>query len=167
MKALTRWQPFVGGSLLEELPRSLDEFFRAGFEDSTLWPKAYREMAAWTPRVNVVETPEAFEIEAEVPGLAAEDIKVSLLGNQLTLEGERRHEEEKKEGEKVLLYERSYGAFRRTLTLPEAIDPEGVTAEAKDGVLKVHVKKSEAARPRQIPVATTEAGNEAGGEGNA
>ena len=88
---------------------------------------------------------------AEIPGVAAEDVKISLENNLLTLRGEKKQQAEEK-SERVHRYERSYGAFERTFALPTSVDPEKIDAQYSQGVLTVTIPKAERARPREIPV---------------
>ena len=96
------------------------------------------------PRVDVAEDEKAVTLTAEVPGVNEKDIDVSLVGDQLTIKGEKRSEHEEKkdvQGHVVHRTERSYGAFQRTITMPYQVDPEQVSAQFKDGVLTVTLPK--------------------------
>ena len=111
---------------------------------------------AW-PRVNVVETEEAYEIQADVPGMTAKDIDVTLHDGELRLEGKLATdgEEKNEDGDrKVLFSERRQLEFTRTFKLNVDVDAEAVTAAVKDGVLTVTLPKAEASKPRQIQVAS-------------
>jgi HSP20 family protein len=97
------------------------------------------------PRMDVAEDEEAVTLTAELPGVKENDIEVSLVGDQLTIKGEKRSEhDEKKEmaGRTVHRKERSYGAFQRTLTVPYRIEPDEVSAQFRDGVLTIRLPKS-------------------------
>jgi HSP20 family protein len=96
------------------------------------------------PRVDVSETDREVVLAFELPGVDEKDIDVSLSGDQLTVKGEKKaeHEDHKNEaGQVVHRVERSYGAFQRTMTVPYRVDPEHVSAQFKDGVLKVTLPK--------------------------
>ena len=96
------------------------------------------------PRVDVAEDEKVVTLTAELPGVNEKDIDVSLVGDQLTIKGEKRSEHEEKKdvaGHLVHRTERSYGAFQRTLTVPYQIDPSQVSADFKDGVLKITLPK--------------------------
>jgi HSP20 family protein len=96
------------------------------------------------PRVDVAEDERTVTLTAELPGVSEADVDVALEGDQLTIRGEKRSEHEnKKEQENFRLHrvERSYGAFQRTITLPYSVDPDQVTAEFRDGVLKITLPK--------------------------
>lgn len=107
-------------------------------------------LAEWMPTVDIVEDDKEYLITAELPEVKKEDVKVTVENGVLTITGERRFE--KAEKTKYHRVERSYGSFARIFALPDNGDPAKVNAEFKDGVLKVHVAKSEAARPKQIEV---------------
>lgn len=106
---------------------------------------------AWSPSAEIVEKPEAYIVTVEVPGMKAEDIHVDLTGNTLTVHGERKHEE-KKRNEHYQLYERRYGSFHRTFTFPAAVHADNVEADLKEGVLTLNVMKVEEGKPAKIKV---------------
>ena len=132
---LVRWDPF------EEMNRLHDHFFSG----KGLSKQAFRVA------VDIREEPDAFYVDAEVPGLAAEDIKVDVEKNVLTLSGERRLEKEETEGT-FRRVERQYGGFSRSFSLPETVDTENISADLKDGVLELKLPKKEAPTPKQISV---------------
>jgi HSP20 family protein len=108
-------------------------------------------VADWTPSVDISETEGEYQIKAEIPDVKKEDVKVTLEDGVLTIQGERKYEKEEK-GKKYHRIERSYGSFVRTFSLPDVIDEEKVKAEFKDGVLNLHLPKSEKAKPKAIDV---------------
>ena len=96
------------------------------------------------PRIDVAEDGQSVMLTAELPGVSENDIDVSLVGDQLTIKGEKRSEhDDKKESEGFTVHrrERSYGAFQRTITIPYQIDPDQVAAQFKDGILKITLPK--------------------------
>jgi HSP20 family protein len=99
----------------------------------------------------VTETPEAFVVETELPGIEPKDVEVSLIGDTLTVKGEKRSKEERKDAVRHSV-ERTYGAFARSVTLPGLVDPERLSATSKDGVLTITLGKREEARSRRISV---------------
>jgi|WetSurMetagenome_2_1015567.scaffolds.fasta_scaffold44379_2 HSP20 family protein len=105
----------------------------------------------WAPRVDILEQDGGYELVADLPGLKKEDIKIEIENNMLTLKGEKKLEEEKKD-KSYRLSERYYGEFVRTFALPENVDRDGIVAEFKDGVLTLEIPKTEKAKPRQIEV---------------
>ena len=109
--------------------------------------------SSWYPACDVFEDKEAVKIVAELPGVKAEDVKLSLENNLLTIRGEKKQEAEER-SERVHRYERSYGSFERAFVLPSTVDAEKISAKYENGVLTVVVPKVERARPREIPVRT-------------
>jgi HSP20 family protein len=108
-------------------------------------------VADWTPSVDISETEGEYQIKAEIPDVKKEDVKITLEDGVLTIQGERKHEKEEK-GKKFHRIERSYGSFARTFALPDVIEVDQVKAEFKDGVLSLHLPKSEKAKPKAIEV---------------
>lgn len=141
--AIIRYSPF---SDIDTFPG-----FRA-FEDTMnrlfAQPANHRP---WVPPVDIRETENELVLKADVPDVKFEDIDVRLENGTLTLKGERKFEEQKEQGGWHRM-ERSYGAFERVFTLPETINPEGVKADYKNGVLTVTLPKKEIAKPRQVKV---------------
>lgn len=113
----------------------------------------YRDSAAasWVPAVDVFEEADSIRITAEVPGVKPEDIEISVEGNLLTIRGTKEQEAEERT-ERVHRYERMYGVFERTFTLPASVDPQSIKASYDNGVLTVVLPKSEKAKPRRIEV---------------
>jgi len=105
----------------------------------------------WMPAVDVIEEKDTIRLVAELPGVRPEDVKISLENNVLTIAGEKKKEEEVKD-ERVRRYERTFGAFERTFTLPATIDPNKIVAKYEAGLLTVVLPKVEAAKPKQIMV---------------
>jgi HSP20 family protein len=103
------------------------------------------------PAVDIEEHPEGFTIRTELPGMKLEDVKITFADNQLVIRGEKRREEEKKDGN-FIRTERVYGQFERAFTLSQAVQPERISATYRDGVLEVSVPKAEEAKSREIPI---------------
>jgi HSP20 family protein len=105
----------------------------------------------WVPSMDLVETDDHFVLRADLPGLTDGDVSIELEDNVLTVAGERKAEhEEKKEG--FYRMERSFGQFRRSLTLPEGVDPDGISATFDKGVLEVRIPKPEERKPRRVAI---------------
>jgi len=104
-----------------------------------------------SPPVDVEETAEGYVFRADLPGMTEKDVKVSLVGDTLTLRGERRRETESESGN-VHRTERVFGAFERTFTLPAPVRGDQVKASYRNGVLEIRVPKAEEARVREIEV---------------
>ena len=146
MTALMRWDPFRE---LEEMSDRLNRMFARPATRTN--GKETMIVADWTPTVDISETDGEYQIKAEIPDVKKEDVKVTLEDGVLTIQGERKQEKEEK-GKKYHRVERSYGSFVRSFSLPEFIDEEKVKAEFKDGVLNLHLPKSEKAKPKAIEV---------------
>jgi len=108
-------------------------------------------VAKWAPLVDIIEHDKEYLIKAELPEVKRDDVKVTVQDDVLTITGERTLEKEEK-GNKYHRVERAYGRFARSFTLPEDTDGSKVAAEFKDGVLKVHLPKSERAQAKSIEV---------------
>ena len=106
---------------------------------------------SWTPQVDIFEGPNAIVLEADLPGVRAEDFRLSIENFVLTLQGERRLEKEAK-GEQYHRVERQYGMFVRSFTLPTTVQVDQVSAEFRDGVLRISLPKREEVKARQIEV---------------
>jgi len=111
-----------------------------------------RYATGWNPSVDVFENENEVVFKAELPGMNAKDIEVKLENNVLTLKGERQFEKETKE-ENYHRVEREYGNFSRSFALPTAVNGDKVTAEYKDGVLKIILPKKEEIKSKPIKIA--------------
>lgn len=105
----------------------------------------------WLPAADIRESDKAYHIDVELPAVAPEDVDVSVRDGVLTVSGERRSESTSEEG-KVHRVERRWGRFSRSFRLPENVDPDGIEARARDGVLYLTVSKRAEAQPRRIEV---------------
>jgi len=130
-------------NLQREVDSIFDQFFGRGEDEDT--------SAVWAPRTDLSETDDAFRIRLDVPGMEKDDITINLQSNTLTVSGER-SSERKEEGEEYVRVERAFGNFHRTFTLPDAVDPENVEAAYDNGVLTIHVPKTEKSTRRQIEI---------------
>ena len=132
--AFTRWDPLRDLLALQERMERLSG----------------HETAGWTPPVDLYETADAYVVMAELPGLQRSDIEIRFHDGQLTLQGTRPKADVP--CERYHRVERGHGGFFRRFALPTSIDPDGIVADLKDGVLTVTVPKSAAAVPRRIDV---------------
>jgi HSP20 family protein len=105
----------------------------------------------WAPAIEVFEKEDKFVVKAELPGMKEEDIDVSVVGDTLTIKGERKAESEVKE-EDYYCCERSYGSFSRSIALPSSVDAKKIEASYEDGVLEVSLPKAPGVKPRKISV---------------
>jgi len=145
--SLIRWrseEPFT--SLQQEMNRLLQEFAQGG-RGVARAPAS----GAWAPAIDVTETPETFVVETEVPGIDPKKVEISVIGDTLTVRGEKESIRETKDVVRHHV-ERTYGAFSRSVTLPAAVDPDRLNATSKDGVLTITLGKREEVKPRRITV---------------
>ncbi len=145
--AIVRWDPFRE---LEEMSARLNRVFSRPATQTNGGNEQLR-IVDWMPIVDISETDSEYLIKAELPEVKKEDVKVTVEHGVLTIQGERRQEMEEK-GKKFHRVERSYGSFVRSFTLPESIDEGGMKAEYRDGVLSLHLPKSEKVKPKAIEV---------------
>lgn len=148
MANLTRWDPFKE---LDELQGRLSTLFGRAPVRKDGEREEQMTLVDWAPLVDVVETDKEYLIKAELPEVKKEEVKVTVQDDVLTISGERTREKEEK-GKKFHRIERAYGSFSRSFTLPEDADPANVTADFKNGVLSVHLAKSERAKPKSVDV---------------
>jgi HSP20 family protein len=147
---LVRWDPFRE---LEELGERMNRVWGAFGRPSRI-PEMGREALTvpdWSPMVDITETEGEYLVKAEIPEVKREEVKVTVEDGVLTIEGERKKEKEEK-GKKFHRVERYYGSFLRTFTVPDNVDEAKVKAEFKDGILNVHLPKTEMAKPKAIEV---------------
>jgi HSP20 family protein len=145
--ALARWTPRGNlQSFQDEMNRMFDQFFRGGNGEEAGWG-----LRTWTPPVDIYETDDALVLKAELPGVSKDDVSIEVHQNTLILRGQRKHEAEVKE-ENYHRVERAYGTFQRSFVLPTLVDQDKVQATYQDGVLELHLPKSEAAKPKRIAI---------------
>ena len=108
----------------------------------------------WAPSVDISETDDNFELRAELPGIAKDDLHVSVKDNLLTLSGEKRQENVDDDTQNYRRVERQYGSFQRRFTLPSEVAADSIKAEYSDGVLTLSIPKPEAAKPTEVPITT-------------
>ncbi len=147
--AIVRWDPFRE---LQDMSDRLNRMIANPASGGSVGQgKEVMTVADWTPTVDISETEAEYAIKAELPEVKREDVKVTVEDGVLTIQGERKQEKEEK-GKKYHRIERSYGRFVRTFTLPDTVDESKVKAEYADGILHLHLPKSEKAKPKQIEV---------------
>ena len=141
MNMMTHWNPF----------RDMDDFFRVQPHRGLgrHFPHEGLLSADWTPSVDITESDQEFLIKVELPEVKKEDIKVDLDKGVLTITGERRSEHK---DEKEHRLERYYGSFARSFTLPDNVNEAGISAENRDGMLYLHLPKTEHETPKKIQV---------------
>src|SRR5256886_7044095 len=115
------------------------------------WQLRDSAAASWVPPVDIVEQADGIRIMTELPGVKPENVKISLENNVLTIHGTKEQVAEER-AERVHRYERTYGTFERSFTLPSTVDANAIKATYENGVLTVALPKVEKAKPRQIAV---------------
>jgi HSP20 family protein len=146
---LTRWEPIRE---MEDFQNRLSTLFgRMPLRRPNGHGREEITLADWMPLADITEDEKEYLIKAELPELKREDVKVTVENGVLTISGERKFEKEEKK-RKFHRVERGYGTFVRSFTLPDDADGNKVKAEFKNGVLTVHLPKSEHAKPKQIEV---------------
>jgi len=136
--------------LRDEMDQLFDSFFGATRMGDWSLPGS---AGGWAPEIEVVEGDRDITVRAEIPGLDAQDVDVSISGNHLTVSGEKKESTEQQKGG-YYHSERRYGHFRRTIELPAGTKPEQVTAEVDKGLLTLKIPKTEAAGVQRIPIKT-------------
>lgn len=144
MARIIRWNPIREMAAMQNMmDRVFDEALRT---TSNEWAAAGNWLA-----LDLVDRGDGYVLEADVPGLTPDDIEITLHDNVLTISGELK-QQTLPEGTRRILSERTFGRFRRSITLPETIDADRVEAAYAGGVLRLTLPRSEAAKPRQISV---------------
>jgi HSP20 family protein len=131
----------------EPFSNEINRLFDTLFEPANGTSRAQR----WAPAMDLVEGEDHFLLKADLPGLDEGDVTIEVQDNVLTVSGERKQEQERKERGWYRL-ERSYGRFSRSLTLPEGVDAEAISASFDKGVLEVRIPKPEERKPRRITI---------------
>jgi HSP20 family protein len=152
MANLTRWNPF---SEFDRMDRHFNRMMRRALSGWSRLPNESEstENYEWAPSADISETDKEYLIRAELPAVKKEDVKVTVDGGMLTIEGERRQQQEEK-SEKYHQVESFYGSFSRSFALPDNVNVDAISCEDKDGVLTVHLPKSETqkTKAKQITV---------------
>ena len=145
--SLSRWEPF----------RDTDEYFRRAWPGQAGRPLRAAESAAasgavhWSPSADISESEQEFLVRAELPGIRKEDVRITVEQGTITIAGERRLEKEE-QGTKYHRIESFHGTFSRSFGLPDTVDVGAIRAEAKDGVLRVHLPKKVIEKPRPVEI---------------
>jgi len=136
--ALVRWEPV-----------SMNRLFNSLFDTPTGTAAIQRR---WVPAMDLSENDDAYILRVDLPGMSPDDVRIEMEGRVLTVSGERKAEHETEEAGYRRI-ERSFGSFRRSVTLPDGVDPEAITASYDAGVLTVRVPKPEAIKPHKVAIA--------------
>jgi HSP20 family protein len=149
MTLLTRWEPLREFSNMQDRMRRMNRLFRESYGPEG--PEDALTTTSFAPPVDIYEDEHDITLKLEVPGIDEKDIDVRIDNNTLTVHGERKIEKEEKE-ENFRRVERQYGSFARSFTLPSSVDPEQVSADYNQGVLKIKLTKKAEAKAKQIQV---------------
>lgn len=153
--AIERWRPFEE---LREMERMMDEMMRwplRPWRRPLIWWRIPTEEVGWSPPLEIYEKQDKFIVRAELPGMKKEDVDISLVGDTLTISGERKPEADIKD-EEYLRCELCYGKFSRSITLPSTIDSSKVEATYENGILIITLPKAEEAKPKKIELKVKE-----------
>ena len=142
------WRPFRE---IGTLRRDMDSLWNRFFGETSL-PSIFSQ--EWAPRVDVSESKDNVVVKAEIPGMEAKDMDVSVSGDVLTIKGEKKKDEEKKD-ENYHYRERYSGSFQRSFRLPVAVKSEKADAAFKDGVLTITIPKADEAKKKEIKIKTS------------
>ena len=146
--AIVRWEPFRDLMTVQErMNRIFEEAFRGARGGEDDWALG----GTWAPPVDIYEQNGNLVLKAELPGIDPKDVDVRVENNVLTLNGERKFENEVKR-DQYHRVERAYGRFSRSFTLPNVVDTANIKAEFKEGLLRVVMPKREEAKPKQISI---------------
>ncbi|HSA57875.1 MAG TPA: Hsp20/alpha crystallin family protein [Gemmatimonadaceae bacterium] len=141
---------------MDEVQNRLRRFFNEAFPAFPGDALPMAEPLGWMPAVEIIENAEEMILTAELPGLAKENVEVTFEEDVLTIRGEKKEEKKEGNGDKRFhVWERTYGAFRRSFTLPRTVDPGKIVAEFKDGVLTVRMPKAAQAKAKGRKIAVT------------
>jgi HSP20 family protein len=156
MTTLTKWNPFRGASWdpfreFDDMENRLARMFGRLPITRSNGKEEAMTVAEWTPLVDITEDEKEYLIKVELPEVKRDDVKVTVEEGVLTITGERKVEKEEKD-KKYHRIERAYGSFLRSFTLPEGADGNKVSADFRDGVLRVHLGKSERPTPKAVEV---------------
>ena len=149
MTILTRWEPFRQSATMQDRMNVMNRLLRESY--SPEGPEEALTTTNYAPPVDIYEDEHNITLKLEVPGIDEKDIDVRIDNNTLTVHGERKIEKEEKE-ENFRRVERQYGSFTRSFTLPSSVDPQQVSADYNQGVLKIKLAKKAEAKPKQIKV---------------
>jgi HSP20 family protein len=143
--ALVRWDPGRElDSLQSDVNRLFDSFFGSRPGDGI-------RRQRWVPAMDLVEEDDSLVLRADLPGMSEDDVDIEVKDGVLTVSGERKAEE-KKQGEGYYRVERAFGSFSRSLSIPEGIDPEQVSARFDNGVLEVRIPKPAERKPHRVQI---------------
>ena len=140
-----RYNPF------QDINSEVERMMRRHIDSGAYFEESGRELSAWSPRADIIETKEEIQIKLDLPGMEEKDIQVTVENNILTISGERQHNYQEKD-ENYHRVECRYGSFSRSFTLSRTVDSEKIKASYKNGVLQLTLPKREESKPKRIDV---------------
>ena len=146
--ALIRWEPVAE---LNTIQNEMNRLFNTFFDPSAPTGRSNGTTRRWLPPMDLIETADHYVLRADLPGLSDGDVNVQLEDNLLTISGERKAEHEAQQ-EGYYRLERAFGAFSRSLTLPDGVDPDSVQAHFDRGVLEIRIPKPEQKKPKTVQI---------------
>jgi HSP20 family protein len=146
--ALIRWEPVAE---LNTIQNEMNRLFNTFFDQPNQTGRPNGTMRRWLPAMDLVETADHYLLRADLPGLSDGDVNVQLEGNVLTVSGERKAEHEDQQ-EGYYRLERAFGAFARSLTLPDGVDADAIEAHFDRGVLEIRISKPEQKKPKAVQI---------------
>ena len=141
----------VTSSIFDEMDKFFDEM-------NTLAPARFYDERTFDPACEVSEGEDHFLMSVDLPGMKKDDIKIEAAGNILTVSGERKREQNTDAKSRIQRYEKTYGFFKRSFTLPSSVEAEKVEARYENGVLEIYLPKVQAAKSRQIEIQSGKGG---------
>jgi HSP20 family protein len=147
-RSMSVWQPFRA---MEQFEKDFDDIF-----GRSNWPALMGDggkAEELLPKMDIFEKEDKYVVKAEVPGIKTEDIDISIMGDLLTVKGEKKDELETKE-ENYYRREMSYGSFVRSIRLPSSVDVDKVSASCDDGILEIDLPKAGVVSPKKISMTT-------------
>ena len=146
--ALIRWEPVAE---LNAIQNEMNRLFNTFVDPSAPTGRGNGTTRRWLPPMDLLETPDHYVLRADLPGLGEEDVKLEVEDRVLTLSGERKSETTEP-GAGFYRLERAIGSFSRSLTLPEGVDADAISATFDKGVLEVRVPKPEQVKPKRVEI---------------
>ncbi len=135
---------------IDTMMRLQNDFARS-FNPRSAQPREHMSSRVWSPAVDVFEDGNVIVVRADLPGVSQEDIDIELIGDTLTIRGERRFDDESRRDGYIRI-ERQYGRFQRSFTIGIPIEPDQVKASYRNGMLELTVPKAEVSRPKKVVV---------------
>jgi HSP20 family protein len=142
---------FRGGAIDDQFGRMVENMFQEFLAPLAQGARLSGEGLAM-PRLDVSENEKAFEVQAELPGVKKEDLKVSIDGQRVTIEGECQQANEQRQGEQVVYSERSTRRYQRSFTLPTEVDDAGAEAKLENGVLMLTLPKKQGGAAKRLTI---------------